>query len=122
MYAPPAIGLKLEDTDGVLRPSACVGMEDPCHQWSSLKASRSLSDLLLTCEILFTRLALPSKVKHVFSTKLAQENGLVWSASGTDWFKRIAPWQWPPVLMDSGLLMCASKVPDASGFEQWYAC
>jgi endonuclease/exonuclease/phosphatase family metal-dependent hydrolase len=41
---------------------------------------------------------------------------LRWFASGTDYFRSLSTLTWPPPLMDSGLLLCASSAPDKNGF------
>ena len=55
--------------------------------------------------------------KGVVSGALAREFGFAWQGSGRDAFAAWPLSTWPPLLMDSGLLLCASRAPDASGFE-----
>ena len=68
---------------------------------------------------------MPVRRHHLYDPKPKLRNalrraGLAWFADGVDAFRASSPAiAWPPLLMDSGLLVAASRSPDAFGFEAY---
>ena len=54
--------------------------------------------------------------KPRIATALRSSAGLSWFTSGATALSRSAPWAWPPIILDSGLLLIASEPADERGF------
>eukprot|EP00912_Choanoflagellata_sp_UC4_P002070 UC4_evm1s1319 len=94
----------------------------PGREFFLYKIYNRIAMLIISCFTILIQMWIPFlrnvlyDPKPSFANYISAKFNLVWTADAVNDFKKSLFWRMPPILMDSGLLMCASKCPDDHAF------